>query len=243
MSGDFFAERKRSVLSRIESAYRYADSCDGTGQRTAILKSSFQPTSVPSVPRNATYKPKSAPKSRSSQRIAAARPHPNVRHTPPPATRGIAAIRKPHAATKADNHSFQRNSKQTSHRSFRRAASHGSARSPPTWPRRMLEPSPAIACRKARKAPRNRHCRTPIRRTRGTRGAHNPQHCPCLNFSPFTAPDTCRHAHSHMFSRTPPHTHAQTDSATHCRICANTSCEHASRTRIADAANASRAHQ
>ena len=64
MPGDSFAERKRFVLSKIESAYRYADSCDGTGQRTAILKSSFQPTSVPSVPRNATYRPKSAPKSK-----------------------------------------------------------------------------------------------------------------------------------------------------------------------------------
>ena len=55
MPGDSFAERKRFVLSKIESAYRYADSCDGTGQRTAILKSSFHPTSVPSVPRKAIY--------------------------------------------------------------------------------------------------------------------------------------------------------------------------------------------
>ena len=245
MSGDFFRREETFRPVQIESAYRYADSCDGTGQRTAILKSSFQPTSVPSVPRNATYKPKSAPKSKSSQRIAAARPHPNVRHTPPPATRGIAAIRKPHAATKADNHSFQRNSKQTSHRSFRRAASHGSARSPPTWPRRMLEPSPAIACRKARKAPRNRHCRTPIRRTRGTRGAHNPQHCPCLNFSPFTLRThvatripTCSRARP----RTPTLKPTQPRTVGYVRTqVANTHLEHASQTQRTQVARTSNA--
>lgn len=54
-------ERKHSDLSRIEFTYRYADSWDGTGQRTAILKSSFHPTSVPSVPRKATYSESTGP--------------------------------------------------------------------------------------------------------------------------------------------------------------------------------------
>ena len=53
------------------------------------------------MPRNATYKPKSAPKSKAIAANCCCSPHPNVRHTPPPATRGIAAIRKPRAATKA----------------------------------------------------------------------------------------------------------------------------------------------
>lgn len=60
-AGESPDERKPSDLSRIEFTYRYADSWDGTGQRTAILKSSFHPTSVPSVPRKATYSESTGP--------------------------------------------------------------------------------------------------------------------------------------------------------------------------------------
>lgn len=39
----------------MSARYRAADSCAATGRRNAIAKSSFQPTIVLSVPRNATY--------------------------------------------------------------------------------------------------------------------------------------------------------------------------------------------
>ena len=61
--------------SRIEERYFAADSCDGTGQRNAILKSSFQPSSVPSVPRKAIYSKPPGPK---ESRIPAQSPRSKV---------------------------------------------------------------------------------------------------------------------------------------------------------------------
>lgn len=67
MSGAEETDRNPAERSMIESTYRYADSCDGTGQRTAMLKSSFHPTSVPSVPRKATYSNPAAPADESAE--------------------------------------------------------------------------------------------------------------------------------------------------------------------------------
>ena len=139
-------ERKPSDLSRIEFTYRYADSWDGTGQRTAILKSSFHPTSVPSVPRKATYSESTWTATHVERHrgelllFALAQIAPRTRRH---ATRGNAAIRRRRAATRADTRSYRRNSKRTCRHSFRRAAVHESAPSPPTSPHRTWAPDPS----------------------------------------------------------------------------------------------------
>ena len=195
------------------------------------------------MPRNATYKPKSAPKSKAIAANCCCSPSSKRSSYSPTATRGIAAIRKPRAATKADNHSFQRNSKQTSHRSF------GAQQVTDRHGRHRLGLAECWnQARQSHVGKLGKHQGIDIAERQFAKPAelaahiiHNIAHASTLVRSRLRTHATTRIPD--MFSRTPPHTHAQTDSATHCRICANTSCEHASRTRIADAANASRAHQ